>query len=76
MNTTSKKFSLLQMFRIKSFQARKTISLKSLWYERKNILYFRNRIQIICSEPTEQGGKKKKRGKAQIVASGRSHQGR
>ena len=49
------------MFRIKSFQARKTISLKSLWCERKDVLYFRNRIQIICSEHTEQGGKKKKR---------------
>lgn len=45
-------FSLLQMFRIKSFQARRITSVNSLWWERKD-LCFRNRIKVIGAESGE-----------------------
>lgn len=51
-STTSRNFSLIQMFRIKSFQARRITSVNSLWWERKD-LCFRNRIKVIGAESGE-----------------------
>lgn len=57
LSTTIKKFSPMQMFRIKSFQARRMTSVNSLWWERKN-LCFRNRIKVIGAESGENERKK------------------
>lgn len=48
----------MQIFRIKSFQERKIISIKSLWCERKDLLCFRNRMKAVYAERVSKGKKK------------------